>query len=350
MDSKVSIVVPIYNVERYLNRCLDSIRRQTYKNIQVIMVNDGSKDSSRKIAATFESIDDRFLLVDKENGGLSSARNYGMKYVLGDFVSFIDSDDFLALDYVETLVSSFDKMTDIVIADYVIFDQNANKAYRHSNPLDNERFSDYDGKMRLLEYLLYGIKPVMPVWKNMYRSTFYLDNNLSFDSEREIYAEDFLFHTKAYSLAREIKTISKNIYYHLIVNSSLSQGYRKNYFEMNKELYYRVQRVLDNLCDNEFANRYKRFKPSIIGSSLLHSCKCNVREAVNNVNNILSDQFVREAYQSDYESVGPKRYWILYRVGKVQMPLLSVFVAKMMLLSNPLYRRLQKKQEYKIDG
>ena len=104
MLPKVSVIVPIYKVENYLNRCVDSILNQIYKNIEVILVDDGSPDKCGEIADIYQSKDTRVKSVHKENGGLSDARNYGMKYVAGEYVVFVDSDDWIKEEMIETLV------------------------------------------------------------------------------------------------------------------------------------------------------------------------------------------------------------------------------------------------------
>ena len=98
---KISVIVPIYNVEKYLAKCLDTILAQTFSDIEIICVNDGSTDNSRKILSEYAKKDSRIKIVDKKNGGLSSARNAGMKVAQGEFISFIDSDDWID----ETLLS-----------------------------------------------------------------------------------------------------------------------------------------------------------------------------------------------------------------------------------------------------
>ncbi|MBQ6110085.1 MAG: glycosyltransferase family 2 protein [Alphaproteobacteria bacterium] len=95
MHPKISVIIPIYNVEKYLRRCLDSIKNQTFKDWQAICVDDGTPDNSGKIAEEYAAIDKRFVVVHKENGGLSDARNAGMKYVDGEYVMYVDSDDFI---------------------------------------------------------------------------------------------------------------------------------------------------------------------------------------------------------------------------------------------------------------
>ena len=94
---KVSVIVPIYNVEKYLKKCLDSLVNQTLDDIEIILVNDGSKDNSKQIAEKFANdYPNKIIYLEKENGGLSSARNYGLKHAKGDYISFVDSDDYVS--------------------------------------------------------------------------------------------------------------------------------------------------------------------------------------------------------------------------------------------------------------
>ena len=101
---KVSVIVPIYKVEKYLKKCIDSIIAQTHSNLEIILVDDGSPDNCGKICDEYSKIDSRIIVLHKKNGGLSDARNFGIKKATGDFISFIDSDDFVAKDYVEYLL------------------------------------------------------------------------------------------------------------------------------------------------------------------------------------------------------------------------------------------------------
>ncbi|MDF2881617.1 MAG: hypothetical protein K0R54_2174 [Clostridiaceae bacterium] len=100
---KISIIVPVYNVEYYLKRCIDSILNQTIKNIEIILVNDGSKDKSGDICEEYKKKDHRVIVIHKKNGGLSSARNAGLEIAAGELVGFVDSDDWIEPDYFETL-------------------------------------------------------------------------------------------------------------------------------------------------------------------------------------------------------------------------------------------------------
>lgn len=107
MNNKVSIIIPVYNVSRYLEKCLSSVISQTYQDIEVIVVDDGSTDDSYKVVEKYIAIDERIVLHRKENGGLSSARNYGLLKMTGDYLIFLDGDDFLAVDAISTLMSRF---------------------------------------------------------------------------------------------------------------------------------------------------------------------------------------------------------------------------------------------------
>ena len=104
MSDKVSIIVPVYNVEKYLDECVKSILAQTYSNIEIVLVDDGSKDTSGSMCDEYKKQDNRIVVVHKENGGLSSARNAGMENASGDYYIFVDSDDTISPDMVEEMV------------------------------------------------------------------------------------------------------------------------------------------------------------------------------------------------------------------------------------------------------
>lgn len=121
MGDLVSVVVPIYNVEVYLDKCIDSIQNQTYSNLEIILVDDGSPDECGKICDGYAKQDGRIKVIHKQNGGLSDARNYGMKKATGKYITFIDSDDFIHARYIEILLElAHDKQADIVAGDFAL--------------------------------------------------------------------------------------------------------------------------------------------------------------------------------------------------------------------------------------
>ena len=101
----VSIIVPVYNVQDYLPKCLDSLLAQTYKNIEIIVVNDGSPDDSQRVIDEYAARDSRIVAVSKPNGGLSDARNFGMQYAQGEYIGFVDGDDYVEPDMYEKMLT-----------------------------------------------------------------------------------------------------------------------------------------------------------------------------------------------------------------------------------------------------
>ena len=165
MNELISIVIPIYNVELFLPRCLDSVIRQTYSNIEIILVNDGSTDGSGKIAEEYATKDERVYLYNKENGGLSDARNYGIERINGKYLTFIDSDDYVALNYIETLYSLMKKNeADMVIggSEYV-FDETM---------IDTAPVIEEDSVLNKNQALLRALKVEMrqSAWGKLYKA------------------------------------------------------------------------------------------------------------------------------------------------------------------------------------
>ncbi|HEW3677799.1 TPA: glycosyltransferase family 2 protein [Streptococcus pneumoniae] len=124
VDDKITVIVPVYNVENYLRKCLDSIISQTYKNIEIVVVNDGSTDASGEICKEFSEMDHRILYIEQENAGLSAARNTGLNNMSGNYVTFVDSDDWLEHDALDRLYGALKKENaDISIGRYNSYDE-----------------------------------------------------------------------------------------------------------------------------------------------------------------------------------------------------------------------------------
>ncbi len=172
MADLVSVIVPVYNVAAYVGKCLASISRQTYLDIEVVVVNDGSTDGSEQICRDFCGQDSRFHLYTKENGGLSSARNYGLEQINGKYVCFIDADDWVKKDYISSLVEGIDG-AEIVIAGYVLDDRTIRKRYiPYRQPFLKKSYEGVQ-KNAIIECLLSNERKrrkeitgtVVPVWK-----------------------------------------------------------------------------------------------------------------------------------------------------------------------------------------
>lgn len=221
---KVSIIVPFYNDEKYVSDCLESLRDQTMKELQIICVNDGSQDNSRNIVEEFSKYDERIEIVDKENGGLSSARNAGISRAKGKYLMFLDSDDYLDLDsirYLYTVAESED--TDIVDFDAVSFFETREDEEKNRNYKSFYVRKCNNNEVRLgEEYFIECIqnndfKP--PAWLHFMKTSFLRDNQITFYDG--ILHEDNLFSMQSLLLASRVKYVNKKYYYRRIHEDSI---------------------------------------------------------------------------------------------------------------------------------
>ena len=133
MESLISVIIPVYNTESYIGLCLESLVKQTYTNFEVLMIDDGSTDNSGRICQEYIESDSRFHYYRKENGGVSSARNLGIEYSRGDYLTFVDSDDWVEEDYLEVLYSALvSESASVSISTYKRFSMEDNTWYFHS--------------------------------------------------------------------------------------------------------------------------------------------------------------------------------------------------------------------------
>lgn len=183
--SRVSIIVPIYNTEKYLERCLRSIIKQTYSNIEIILVDDGSNDSSLDICRKYQDIDERVIVISGKNQGVSHARNQGMMHANGEFVYFIDSDDYLMSSAVETMVSSAEKHPNqLLVAGY----QEVNGSNYDNRTWGNCIINNVEANQLVLEES--GVGGYL--WNKLFRKSIIDNNNIQFDQKILVW-EDALF-------------------------------------------------------------------------------------------------------------------------------------------------------------
>jgi len=190
---RVSVIVPVYQVEQYLPRCLDSILAQTFEDFELILVNDGTKDGCPAIMADYAQRDSRIRQVHKENGGLSSARNAGLDVARGEYIAFVDSDDYIAPDLLSDAVAAADRDgAQLVLFNYrLVTDAGEQGAYLHFD----------DETIHLKQYGLaeYFYRYWMPykhgqeAWCRLYRRDVIEKNSLRYAPNKEVFAEDTLF-------------------------------------------------------------------------------------------------------------------------------------------------------------
>ena len=222
-NPRVSIIVPVYNAEKYISRCVDSLLSQTEIQIEVILVNDGSTDSSLEICLEYQGRDTRVKVLDFSNRGVSSARNEGLMRASGEYILFVDSDDFIDTNTVEILLSLQEKYKECAVLYSVSFEYNdVVKLGNLSNP--PFKLSDMlEGKVRFENTDLILCSPC----NKLYKKNVLKENNILFDSSLP-FGEDFNFNSKYFSLKSEL-VMTDIVYYHYdctIAGSAVKKVYK----------------------------------------------------------------------------------------------------------------------------
>ena len=236
---KISVIVPVYNVEKYLSKCLDSIIKQQYPDIEVIVVDDGSTDNSSEIIKEYVYRNDKIKYYKKENGGLSDARNYGVKKATGDYICFIDSDDYIDKKLFERIKCYIDKDYDVIKYKIVTVNEDGSSIEKHDGPVfDNKTGPEafnilYASDEYLQPAVLYFIK-----------KSFWDDNNLVFPVGK--YHEDFAIIPLIILKAKSVASTDLYGYYYVQSSTSIMRG---NDEEKVKQRAMDVLYHYDHMCD-----------------------------------------------------------------------------------------------------
>ena len=219
---RVSIVVPVYNTGNYLKKCVDSILSQTCGDFELILVDDGSTDDSPAICDRYSQADGRIRVIHKENGGLSSARNAGLELARGTYICFVDSDDYVSPDLLETVVPVMEENgCDWVAFGMVKEDPAGALIEKIGFKPCRVRISSEEERMNfLLEYLL-NYRLGWEAWAHVFRGELIREHRLRFVSEREIFAEDMLFAFTYWMYARSCVVLDKQMYHYIQRGESL---------------------------------------------------------------------------------------------------------------------------------
>lgn len=230
-----SIILPVYNVKNYLNRCVDKLLREKFRNFEIILVDDGSTDGCYNICNEYMKKDSRISVIHKENGGLSSARNEGFKIAKGKYIFWLDSDDYIVQDALNILYNYLkDENIDIIKYNFI------------KQPVNVPEYSILKAGIYNKEEICNSVlklaientgRFIWSVWSHVYRRKFLEQNNLSFVSEREIGSEDYLFNLQTYLRAKKILVIKEALYNYDLRIGSLTNRYRWNLMDQYLKLY-----------------------------------------------------------------------------------------------------------------
>lgn len=282
---KISIVVPIYNVEKYLERCIQTLINQTYSNIEIVLVNDGSPDDSLSICKKYAEKDKRIKIVDKINGGLSDARNAGVKVAEGEYILFVDSDDYIENTSCQKFAEVISKLghLDILSGNANVLKDGKISYMNHSGD-DTHVIS---GK----EFLKNEIKRdsmYMAAWLNLYRKDFLIENNLRF--KKGLLHEDEEFTPRAFLMANRVACMQFNFYNYIIRDDSIStqKDMSKNAEHLFSTL-HKLEKIYDELEDDEL----KKLLKNSLADKYLNMCQL-LNNTKSSYNKQLETDFVKE--------------------------------------------------------
>lgn len=256
---KVSVIVPIYNVEKYLEKCINSLLSQTLEDIQIILVNDGSKDNSGNIAKECEKNNkNRIIYVEKENGGLSDARNYGLKYATGDFIAFLDSDDYIEKNaYEEMYNKAIEENADYVECDFI---------WEFPNKIRVDKQYPYKNKKEMLSFVR------VVAWNKLIKRQLITDNNLEFP--KGLRYEDVEFTYKLIPFINKFAYVDKTFIHYVQREGSIANVQN----ERTAEIFTVLDNVIEFYKKNNIYEKYRdeleyNYARYLLCSSLKRMCK-----------------------------------------------------------------------------
>ena len=275
-NSLISIIIPIYNVERYLTECIESIIKQTYSNLEIILVNDGSTDNSLDICKEYAKLDARIKIIDKTNGGISDARNVGIQFSTGNYIMFVDSDDWIDSDTCEILIEMMKKHScDVVMGGYTREFENKSLEKRIFNndmvfnvseckDLHRRLFGLLDNELEDPE----SAESLCPVWMKLYKSDLIKKNNIIFEDIKKIGTyEDGIFNIHVFEYVKKAVFINKPLYHYRKTNTnSITSKYKPNLEQQWNCLFNMMEEYIKI---NNLDHKYKQALNNRISMSIL---------------------------------------------------------------------------------
>lgn len=307
-EPKVSIVIPIYNVEPYLERCLLSVTSQTWRNLEILLIDDGSPDGCPRICDEWAEKDSRIRVIHKENAGLGMARNTGIENATGEFICFYDSDDYIAPHTIEHSVArALETGADTVVYGVSVMDPELREVKRYI-PKVGARV--YEGEAVRDEFLPDFIAPdphgdgtrtfYMSAWVLLYSTELIARTNFRFVSEREIISEDVYSLLSYFRYSERVAVLPESLYRYCDNGASLSRSYRPDRYEKTRHFYLSSIELCDRLGYGEEI-KHRLSKPYL--AFTISALKGEVRRAKGNkkrlerVRAIADDTVLREVLE-----------------------------------------------------
>ena len=336
---KVSVIVPVYNCENYLERCMNSLINQSLEDIEIIAVNDGSTDGSLDILTRYQQLDNRIKIIDKENTGVSDSRNKGIEISDSKYIVFVDSDDWIELNMLKDMyIKAENTKSDVVICSYI------REFGNHSKIKEIDLIEDiiYEGvKLENLHRRIIGpigeefkqpesLDCLGTCWSKMYKSDLVQLNKIKFVNLNIIgTSEDTLFNFELFNYVKKVTFIDQPYYHYWKKNTdSLTSAYNKNLKNQWKNLFRYINDIITKYnLDKDFSKALEnRICVGVLALGL-HVCRrtnnLTNKSRFKNIKSILEDKTIKEAYENFDLSYFPIHWKIFYFFNKKRWSLLS---------------------------
>ena len=333
---KISIIIPCYNIENYISQCLESVMSQSYSNLEIICINDGSTDKTLHLLQDFASKDKRVIVIDQQNMGLSATRNVGIQKSTGEYIMFVDADDWLDLDTLAICMTSSP-------ADLICFSYNR----IFTTEVQPRKFSlngNFDAEFiqrRVLGLIGEELKDpsqadsLVTAWAKIYSSELIKVNQVRFTDTKLIGTEDLLFNIQYLEIAKTVRIVDAPYYFYRKNNaSSLTSLYKPTLFENWKNLYKIIEKIIENKPAEFKLALQNRICLSVIGVGLNETFSPkSYSDKKKRLNEILSDSLYTNSFSNLEMKYFPFHWKIFFIFAKRKqvgflLPMLLVIKTK----------------------
>ena len=345
---KISVIIPAYNVEKYIEKCLRSVMNQTYKNLEIIVVNDGSTDETLKIIRELANEDNRIIFINQDNKGVSASRNVALRKASGDFIMFVDSDDWVDEEICELLlIDAMKESAEVVICGYVreyenmplpkaCFDADRIifEGQEVKDKLHRRIFGPIGNELSTPEKL----NAITPIWGKLYKAS--VLEGLEFIPLDEVgVCEDGYFNIGVLKNVKKVVFVKKYFYHYRKIVSSGSLTQKKNYDFFSKEVkfYNKLNEIIEN---EKLPQNYKmaidnRMVLGLIGDGIaIVNSNCNVYKKINNI--LKSDEYVNSCKNFSLRFL-PLHWKVFFFFAKIK------FTPGVYILANVIVKLMNKR-------
>lgn len=345
MKPYVSIIVPVYNTQNYLEKCVDSLTQQTLHDIEIILVDDGSADGCPALCDMYSAQDARIKVVHRQNGGLGMARNSGIEIATGEYIAFVDSDDYVSPEMYASMITQAEKYgADCCFCSGEDVYEKAGVSVPFYYPFRQELYVEREIIQNILPGIVgsepkakIGAEIGMSVWRAIYSRKIIMNNKIRFLSERQFISEDILFNVDYFLHSNRVTAVDGTYYHyiqHQIAGSTLTTSYRADRFEKSKALYFELIKKTEHLSDiSEIKLRIDRtfisYARVSIMSEAMFAQKNGKRKCLKSIEAICRDETLQNVLRKYPIGESPTKQRIFSHLMAWNRPRLLYLLAKL---------------------